>query len=107
VADIVERLTATRFSGRFTMGGGSISSDPAKSKTSWGGERIMELVNPDGQSAAAEITVLRATVEELTRALEKIARYKHRDPWGSTAAAHMRAVARAALDRLVDRAAGP
>lgn len=60
--ELCAALEAERFSGRFTLGGASASSD-GKFK-SWGGERIMELVNPDGPAAAARIRELNETIRE-------------------------------------------
>jgi hypothetical protein len=58
MAQLIERLRATEHRGRFEHGGGTIASDGTC--TSWGGERIMELRNPDGPAAADMLEALAA-----------------------------------------------
>lgn len=59
---LLERLTSKVHRGNYTMGQGRVNSDGTCSIN--GGEKIMELRNPDGPAAAAAIRELRARVEE-------------------------------------------
>jgi hypothetical protein len=71
LAKLAERLRAEKFSGRFAMGGGSIGTDGSgkTTSTSWGGERIMELSNPDGPESADAIEALLGEKARLGAAL--------------------------------------
>jgi hypothetical protein len=64
---VVERLQAMEKSGRFQIGGASLSADGQWKQ--WGGEPIMQLRNPDGPQAASLILTLQERIEKLTEAL--------------------------------------
>lgn len=72
---LVERLRAEKFSGRYAVGGSTI--DATGNGTSWGGERIMELVNPDGPEAA---TALEAADKRIAELEERLVDVWHGDP---------------------------
>lgn len=63
MSTLIERLRATRDSGRRTLGGGSISHD-GKCEM-WGGEPIMVQANPDGGAAADRILALEGALRLL------------------------------------------
>ena len=77
---LIERLRRRVDSGRRTLGGASMTTDHEGKvvTTSYGGEPIMVLANPDGPAAVDLIERLAArtpdaaTVERLTAALERI-----------------------------------
>lgn len=70
---LIERLRAKHHNGQFTLGGATI--DATGKGTSWGGEKIMVLVNPDGPAAADEIERLSALQQPDERD-EEIARLR-------------------------------
>lgn len=67
---LVAKLTAKQFTGRRTLGAGTISH--YGTSTMWGNEPIMELRNPDGPEAAAALTAQAEEIERLRKALASI-----------------------------------
>lgn len=68
VKALVAKLTAKQFTGRRTLGGGTIGNDGTVKM--WGNEPIMELRNPDGPDAAAALTAQADEIARLRAALE-------------------------------------
>jgi hypothetical protein len=66
--ELIERLNAEKFSGRYAMGGATV--DANGKGTSWGGERIMERVNPDGPAAATRLVELLKERDDRVERLE-------------------------------------
>lgn len=67
---LVAKLTAKQFTGRRTLGGGTISHDGTS--TMWGNEPIMELRNPDGPEAAAALTAQADEIERLSATFKRV-----------------------------------
>lgn len=59
---LVERLLRKVHRGKYQHGGGAITTDGSgkTTGTTWGGEKILELANPDGPAAVAAIEALLA-----------------------------------------------
>lgn len=64
---VLEILCRRIHKGQYQMGGGTVGGKVGP--TSWGGEKIMEIANPDGSTAIQLINELVREIESLNRQL--------------------------------------